>query len=71
MPQSNWASVPQVLSLQATTIEALEPVLCNKRSHHIEKLSPGNYGEAPYSLQLEISCNTNKDEEQPKLTNKF
>ena len=44
MPWSNWARVPQLLSLRSTAREpqllkpaGLEPVLRNKRSHRNEK----------------------------------
>ena len=39
MLQSNEARVPQLLThvLQQLRLSLLEPVLCNKRSHHEEK----------------------------------
>ena len=44
MPRSNWARVPQLLSLRSGAREPqllkpvhLEPVLLNKRNHHNEK----------------------------------
>ena len=44
MSWSNWACVPQLLSLHSRALEmqllsphALQPVLRNKRSHHNEK----------------------------------
>ena len=44
MLQSNWVCAPQLLSVytvawepQLLSLFALEPVLCNKKSHHCEK----------------------------------
>ena len=42
MPRGNYAHAPQVLSPHATTTEALEPMLHNKRSQCNEKPMHGS-----------------------------
>ena len=70
---SNEACVPQVLSPRAAITGALslEPVLCNKRSHHSEKPMHPNEEEPPVIKTREIPCKkkkkkTNEDPSQPK-----
>ena len=53
MLRSNYAHVPQLLSC------ALEPVLCNKKSHCNEK-SKHQLESTPSALQLEKACTTTK-----------
>jgi len=50
----------------AGTTEALESVLCNKRSHCNESLHTATKSN-PYSLQVEKSPGSNKDPAQPKI----
>ena len=49
VPRGNWARAPQLLSLRSRACDpqllkpvCLEPVLCNKRSHHNEKPAHSN-----------------------------
>ena len=60
MPWSNWALAPQLLSLcsrawdlQLLRLRALEPVLCNKRSHCNEKPVHSNWRVGP---TYRLSC---------------
>ena len=81
-PQSSWAHVPQLLSLFSRALEpqlvslcvaaawgwcALEPMPCNKGSHH-NKSSHRNYRVAPHLLPLEKSLHSGEDPAQPKIS---
>ena len=55
MPRSNSARAPQLLSLHsgARVPQLLEPVLCNKRSHHNEKPAHRSEEEPPLTATRE------------------
>ena len=63
MPRSNWARVPQLLSLCSGAWEPQLPkhVACNKRSHCNEKSTTR---EEPHLPQLEKSPCSNEDPAQ-------
>ena len=69
---SNEACVPQVLSPRAaiTGVLGLEPVPCNKRSHHNEKPMNPSEEEPPVIKTRESPCKkkkkTSEDPSQPK-----
>ena len=63
MPRSNWARVPQLLSLrsgargpQLLGPVRLEPVLLNKRNHHNEKPVHRNGEWSPLAATRESPC---------------
>ena len=81
MPRSNWVREPQLLSPRATTTEAcvlraraphllkpshLEPVLCNKRSHHNEKPAHCNEEWPPLATTRESPHTATKTQHSQK-----
>ena len=64
MSHNYWAHVPQLLKSAR-----LEPVLCNKRSHHNEKNTHHNEEQPPLAATRESPCAETKTQCSQKLIN--
>ena len=70
MPWDNNACTPQVLNPYAATTEALhalEPMLCDRRSHCNKKPVHHNWGVAPAHCSGRKPTPSSKDPLQPKI----
>ena len=65
--QSSRAATAKSMHYNYWSQRALEPVLCNKRSHRKKKPMYRNLETRPCSLKLQKSLCRNKDPEQPKI----